>query len=451
MQSEFWVNGWLVRPQANSLEKGGKVCHLEPKIMQVLVELATHPNEVLSKDRLLESLWQDTFVSDDALVRCISEIRSVFGDDPRSPQVIQTIPKSGYRLVASVTGVGGGGQPDASQKRPHHLLAVEDPAASTAGDGEASGVLTDLEHDRSDTRDAEHVAGSKSLGGGLHIPSSVTSGSERSSKADIDRKGVSTRGWIFSTAILILLLIGGAVSAYLWKAAQRSAVDSFWEPLLATRQPVLVCLADQLQNNQITLRDANDPRRMIPLQVNLPSVVLDDLQPLIRVTGILQAHNKAYQLKGEGSINLNDLRAGPVVLIGAWDNAWTLHLTNRLRFRFWNDAAFTRQQIIDSSNPGQTKWLTDRSVQQAASSYRDYAIVARFFDDDTGNWVVVIAGIGSGATIAAGEFVTDPKQLTELIQAARSAGGKQNMEIVLSTEVIDGHPGSSKVEATYFW
>jgi hypothetical protein len=335
--------------------------------------------------------------------------------------------------------------------RPHHLLPVEEPATSTTGDAEVSAVLTDLEYDRPETQDAEQVAGSKNATGGLHMSASVTGGSERCSEAEINRKGVLTRRWIFSAAVLTLLLIGGAVSVYLWKAAQRSAVDSFWEPLLATRQPVLICLADQLQNNQITLRDASDPRRMIPLQVNLPSVVLDDLQPLIRVTGILQAHNKAYQLKGEGAINLNDLRAGPVVLIGAWDNAWTLHLTNRLRFRFWNDSAFTRQQIVDSSNPGQTKWLTDRSVQQAASSYRDYAIVARFFDDDTGNWVVVIAGIGSGATIAGGEFVTDSNQLAELVHAAQAAGGKQNMEIVLSTEVIDGHPGSSKVEAAYFW
>jgi len=71
--------------------------------MQVLVHLASHPNEVLSKDRLLEAVWHNTFVGDDVLVRCISELRYVFGDDPKSSRVIQTIPKSGYRLIATVT------------------------------------------------------------------------------------------------------------------------------------------------------------------------------------------------------------------------------------------------------------------------------------------------------------------------------------------------------------
>src|SRR5258708_7150917 len=71
--------------------------------MQVLVHLASHPNEVLSKDRLLEAVWHNTFVGDDVLVRCISEIRYVFGDDPKSSRVIQTIPKGGYRLIAAVT------------------------------------------------------------------------------------------------------------------------------------------------------------------------------------------------------------------------------------------------------------------------------------------------------------------------------------------------------------
>src|SRR5258708_30258200 len=71
--------------------------------MQVLVHLASHPNEVLSKDRLLEAVWHNTFVGDDVLVRCISEIRYVFGDDPKSSRVIQTIPKGGYRLIGTVT------------------------------------------------------------------------------------------------------------------------------------------------------------------------------------------------------------------------------------------------------------------------------------------------------------------------------------------------------------
>jgi TolB-like protein/Flp pilus assembly protein TadD len=70
--------------------------------MQVLVCLANHAGEVVAKDRLIHSVWTDVFVSDDVLTRSISELRRVFGDDSREPQVIQTIPRSGYRLIAPV-------------------------------------------------------------------------------------------------------------------------------------------------------------------------------------------------------------------------------------------------------------------------------------------------------------------------------------------------------------
>jgi TolB-like protein/Flp pilus assembly protein TadD len=70
--------------------------------MQVLVCLANRAGEVVAKEWLIHSVWGDTFVSNDVLMRSISELRRVFGDDAREPRVIQTIPKSGYRLIAPV-------------------------------------------------------------------------------------------------------------------------------------------------------------------------------------------------------------------------------------------------------------------------------------------------------------------------------------------------------------
>jgi TolB-like protein/Tfp pilus assembly protein PilF len=71
--------------------------------MGVLVCLAQHAGNPVSKDELLQEVWPDTFVTEDALKRCISELRRVLEDDARQPQVIETIPKRGYRLIAAVT------------------------------------------------------------------------------------------------------------------------------------------------------------------------------------------------------------------------------------------------------------------------------------------------------------------------------------------------------------
>jgi hypothetical protein len=51
----------------------------------------------------------------------------------------------------------------------------------------------------------------------------------------------------------------------------------------------------------------------------------------------------------------------------------------------------------------------------------------------------------------AGEFLTDNADLAQLMRLAHAAGDKKNLEVVLSTLIIDGEPGSPKIEATYFW
>lgn len=73
--------------------------------MQVLVCLADHASEVVPKEKLIQSVWSDTFVTDDVLTRSISELRKVFGDDAKDSRFIQTIPRSGYRLIAPVSDV----------------------------------------------------------------------------------------------------------------------------------------------------------------------------------------------------------------------------------------------------------------------------------------------------------------------------------------------------------
>ena len=178
------------------------------------------------------------------------------------------------------------------------------------------------------------------------------------------------------------------------------------------------------------------------------AIIIDDLNPIVRVAGLLQANGKKYGVKGEGATNLMDLRNGPTVFIGAFDNAWTLRLTANLRYHFANNAEMTDFGIVDSTRPGQPGWVVNRVQQMTTNNYRDYAIVARFIDGTTGKLAVVAAGVARGGTRVAAEYLTDPADLAQL---ERAAGNKKNMEVVLSTQIIDGEPGTPKVEASYFW
>jgi len=102
LRTSFGVGYWRVDPALNSVAGPMATAHLEPKVMEVLVCLAEHAADVVSKEILLRSVWPDTCVTDDVLTRAIFELRRVFGDEARSPRVIQTIPKRGYRLIAPV-------------------------------------------------------------------------------------------------------------------------------------------------------------------------------------------------------------------------------------------------------------------------------------------------------------------------------------------------------------
>lgn len=104
MQNGFRIGeSHHVEPSLNSVTGPAGTIRLEPKVMQVLVCLAAHAGEVVAKERLMQAVWPDTFVTDDVLTRSISELRRVFSDDAKEPRVIQTIPKSGYRLIARVS------------------------------------------------------------------------------------------------------------------------------------------------------------------------------------------------------------------------------------------------------------------------------------------------------------------------------------------------------------
>jgi len=288
-------------------------------------------------------------------------------------------------------------------------------------------------------------------GNGLGLPEAESSQSAPAENTTLLEARVE-RHW--PLAIALILIAAGVIASgaiLFWNRTHQSGFDQFWQPILSASDPVLLCIADQTEYSVIALRDASQPEHQIVLKDNLTAVVIDDLSATVKVAGILQSRGKQYSLLGEEATTLNDLRRGPTVFVGAFDNPWTLRLTNPLRYHFANDADMTHLWIMDSTSPGRSNWTVDRGVQMATNNYRDYAILARFTDVNTGKVAIVVAGIGRGGTRVAGEFLTDNADLAQLMHLAHAAGDKKNLEVVLSTQIIDGQPGSPKIEATYFW
>jgi len=99
----FYLEDWYIKPDLGRISRGGEEVKLEPKVMSVLVYLAERAGEVVSRDELLDKLWPDVVVSYDSLSSTVIKLRKALGDDSRNSSYIETIPKKGYRCVASVS------------------------------------------------------------------------------------------------------------------------------------------------------------------------------------------------------------------------------------------------------------------------------------------------------------------------------------------------------------
>src|ERR1700751_5096686 len=85
-----------------SVTKAGEVLPLEPKVFKVLQFLLHHPGRVVTKDELLEAVWNDCSVSESSLTRSVAVLRRLLGDDTREPRYIATVPTVGYRFLCDV-------------------------------------------------------------------------------------------------------------------------------------------------------------------------------------------------------------------------------------------------------------------------------------------------------------------------------------------------------------
>ena len=102
LKQGFYVGEWEIQPLRSQVVGPAGPVHLEPRVMDVLVALASRPGEVIERSELLETVWQGRAMSDEPLNRCISKLRGVFDDSRQDPGYVETVPRRGYRLIAPV-------------------------------------------------------------------------------------------------------------------------------------------------------------------------------------------------------------------------------------------------------------------------------------------------------------------------------------------------------------
>jgi hypothetical protein len=234
-----------------------------------------------------------------------------------------------------------------------------------------------------------------------------------------------------------------------------STIDRFWEPVISSANPATFCLGEPAKNlDTDSINDYEapvskpEPEKLYVRLHYSGNLALADVVTLTRAAAALEIRHKTFRVVPASEASFAQLREGPSILIGAFDNIWTLRVTQRLRFGFESKNGVA--SLVDRKSPQATSWATawDLPYEKLA---RDYAIVARIHDSTTGQPVIIAAGISEEGTEAAGEILYNPEYLDSLLAKAPPDWEKKNMEAVIETQVIQGHSGPPNVLAVETW
>jgi len=97
------IGEWTVDPASGEMARAGEKARLEVRALRLLLYLAERQGQVVSIEELLTQVWAGVSVSSDSVYQAVTSLRRQLGDDPRQPAYIATVPRLGYRMVATVS------------------------------------------------------------------------------------------------------------------------------------------------------------------------------------------------------------------------------------------------------------------------------------------------------------------------------------------------------------
>jgi len=177
-----------------------------------------------------------------------------------------------------------------------------------------------------------------------------------------------------------------------------------------------------------------------------------DVTALVKLSALVENRKHPYQIRREDRASFTELQEGPSVLIGAFNNAWTLRLSDGGRYGFERDGL--RYWIIDHRDRDARKWGIDlgpRDARGHRALKEDYALITRVLNHTTGKMSLIVAGLWGNGTQTAGEFLTEPRFLQKLVDRAPKGWQSKSLQAVIRTEVIEGNSGPPQLVATWFW
>lgn len=242
---------------------------------------------------------------------------------------------------------------------------------------------------------------------------------------------------LFGAACLTLI-----AGFYLLRA--KPAVERFWAPVLQNKESVLVVMGP--------LRGIPEPRILsasgVPVVTNQvdPRLYLLVTETHIKFASFLLMRGRKPEFALASETTASRLRKAPFILLGGYNNDWTLRSTGNFRYYLQLDAEHSMRHIRDRQNSA-AGW----HVPISPTVTDDYALIVRAVDQLTGQPMLAIAGAGEKGGAAAIEFLTDPKYLEAFARTAPAGWEKRNIELVIQTKLVDEDWAAPRLVASHLW
>ena len=232
------------------------------------------------------------------------------------------------------------------------------------------------------------------------------------------------------------------------------AIDGFWNVVWEQSGPVVICVPGRFPSQRPTGQATANPDAPLTVveSLKLNSIAWPDAVTTTSLVAFLSAQRRPYRIRRAGDTPLADLREGPAVLVGGYNNSWIMRLTSRLRYVYRGEREPDGwiNSIVDTQDPAHPSWKVNMSAPYSAFE-EDYGIISRYRDPITERMVVVASGIAAYGTVAAGEFLTTPQYLSMIAERAPKGWARKNIQVVFATKVLNGYSGPPRIVAIHSW
>lgn len=281
-----------------------------------------------------------------------------------------------------------------------------------------------------------------------------------------------SRHWKIAGLAGALMLIGISSAVFLQSHySHPSALDLFWAPLFATKQPVLICVpspvgyainSELFQQSPLAhseIYDSLAKRNTTPLQLD-PNTTLkwkeftplsdfyvnkDDAYAAEELANLFTTEHRLSEIRFGSDYTYEDLRSSPAVLVGAYNNPWIERVMSDLPIDFRESGEVL--WIEDRTKPGQV-WKASPNGRRGT---KDFALVARILNSKTGQFLVIFSGVGMVGTKAAAGFLSHEQYLEAALRQLPDGWEKKNIELVIETDIIEKSPSPPRAVAIRVW